>query len=354
LDKIVRDLFPYLRTFEYFSSNDFRFSNEVNRYRLSLRGKKWDNDSISNFFCELLTYKKKEIVNKQAHLEKRIYEIDELIQNELILIKNKPKVNSLLNGIENELIPRIKRWEGLLPQDKIENWLLNFDTKEDKKTALRLLDKLTYITNKNLAQLINSSNNLLNSKINMDTPQKYFFSCIGDITSGSTHLAKHFQEESRIKEKLFKNTEELQLFIKQNEKIDTLILIDDFVGSGDTYLKWYKKNTQMLNNCSEVFFIALIALIKGINKIEQETNTKVLCKYILDKGDQVIDGTLFDFEEKREIRRLIDKYSYPIKPDYVNGYDNCQLLLAFEDNIPNNSIGILWWSENWTALFDRK
>jgi hypothetical protein len=133
LDEIFRDLFPYLRVFEHFSSNDFRFSNEVSRYRISSINRKWDNDSISNFFYELVTYKKKEIVNKQAHLEKRIDEINELIQNELILIKNKPKVNSLLNGIENELIPRIKRWGGLIPQDKIENWLLNFDTKEEKK-----------------------------------------------------------------------------------------------------------------------------------------------------------------------------------------------------------------------------
>jgi hypothetical protein len=216
------------------------------------------------------------------------------------------------------------------------------------------LDKLTYVTNENLVQLINSSNNVLHSKINVDDSHKCFFSCIGDITSGSTHLAKHFQEESRIKEKLFKKTEDLQLFVEKNRKIDTLILIDDFVGSGNTYLKWYKRNTQMLNNCLEVFFIALIALEKGIKKIEQETNTKVLCKYVLDESDQVIDGTLFDFEEKGEIKRLIDKYSYLIKSDYVNGYDNCQLLLAFEDNIPNNSIGILWWPENWMPLFNRK
>ncbi|WP_455565205.1 phosphoribosyltransferase-like protein [Methanosarcina barkeri] len=100
--------------------------------------------------------------------------------------------------------------------------------------------------------------------------------------------------------------------------------------------------------------IVLIALKKGINKIEQKTNTKVLCKYILDESNQVIDGTLFDCEERQEINRLVNKYSYLINSDFVYGYDNCQLLLAFEDNIPNNSIGILWWSTNWTPLFERK
>ncbi|WP_054864620.1 phosphoribosyltransferase-like protein [Methanosarcina barkeri] len=129
----------------------------------------------------------------------------------------------------------------MIPQDKIENWLLNFDTKEERLIALKLLDKLTYVSNKNLKQLIDSSNNLLHSKINLDTSQNCFFSCVGDITSGSTHLAKHFQEESRIKEKLFKKTEEIELLIEKNGKIDKLILIDDFIGSGNTYIKWYKK-----------------------------------------------------------------------------------------------------------------
>jgi len=60
-------------------------------------------------------------------------------------------------------------------------------------------------------------------------------------------------------------------------------------------------------------------------------------------------------EDKQMIKELIDKYSSRIGSENMYGRNNCQLLLAFEYNIPNSSIGILWWSKNnWTPLISRK
>lgn len=92
---------------------------------------------------------------------------------------------------------------------------------------------------------------------------------------------------------------------------------------------------------------------KGINNIELKNKTKVICANIFDEEDRVIDGTLF-LEDKPQIEKLIKKHSSRIASEYVYGYDNSQLLLTFENNIPNNSVGILWWNKNWKPLIERK
>ena len=41
--------------------------------------------------------------------------------------------------------------------------------------------------------------------------------------------------------------------------------------------------------------------------------------------------------------------------NFLYGYDNSQLLLAFENNIPNNSIGLLYAEgKGWTPLIKRR
>jgi len=67
-----------------------------------------------------------------------------------------------------------------------------------------------------------------------------------------------------------------------------------------------------------------------------------------------MNGNLFDPKEKKEITELLNTYSPRVGSEYIYGYDNCQLLLAFEDNIPNNTLGIFWRSNKWIPLIERK
>lgn len=131
-------------------------------------------------------------------------------------------------------------------------------------------------------------------------------------------------------------------------------MIDDFVGSGNTFIKWYNTNIDLLNNFKTIFYVCFTAFQKGIDKIQDETKVQVICAYLIEESQQAIEGTLFKDEETKIIKDLVEKYSSRIGTDYIFGYDNCQLLLSFEDNIPNNSLGLLWWQKNWIPLLERK
>ncbi|MEN6554241.1 MAG: hypothetical protein ABFC34_15285 [Methanobacterium sp.] len=354
LDEVNDYVFSYSRIFDSLSAEDLSFSNEEIRSYI-LAGNCADHDSISQYFSDHISGNKKEIDKIQVYLKERISDVSNWIISELNLIKNKPKVSGFYKEIESALIIQIKRWEGTpISQEKIEAWLSNFDNNKDRIIALNLLDKLKYITNQNLKPFIRSSYNLLLSFLNADDLANCNISSIGGLTSGSTHLAKLFEEENRIEKKHFRSFESLKSLTKENGKKDTLILIDDFIGSGNYYVKWYDDNHDLLDSFLQVIYMSLIGLKKGIINIEQRNKTKVLVADILDADQQVIDGTLFDPKEKQEIRELLEKYSLRISSEYIYGYDNCQLLLAFEDNIPNNTLGIFWKSKKWIPLIERK
>jgi hypothetical protein len=51
---------------------------------------------------------------------------------------------------------------------------------------------------------------------------------------------------------------------------------------------------------------------------------------------------------------LVNQYSKRLPKEFLWGRDNCQLLVALESNIPNNSLAILWTSKYWTPLIERK
>lgn len=105
----------------------------------------------------------------------------------------------------------------------------------------------------------------------------------------------------------------------------------------------------------KIYYCTFGAFENGIKKIKLETGVETITGQLIKESAKVLGGTLFEPKDRNKIRRLIDKYSENrIPTKYSFGYDNCQLLYAFKDNIPNNSLGILWYSKNWTPLLDRK
>lgn len=352
LNDINNEIFIYLRIFTYFNKDNFHFNEEETW--VSNVGMGRHEKSISNYFEDHLIDIKNEIENKQKYLEKIFAEIIDYINAELEFNKDKPKINVLYKEISDELVLQIEKWDQIISQDKIESWLSNFENKNDRITALKLLDKLTYIQNKDMKIFIKASYNKLLANINKDNLNDCDISSIGEITSGSTHFLKPFQEENSISSRLFRTVEELNLLSKDNKLKETLIFIDDFVGSGNTFIKWYNRNIDLLNKFKTIFYVCFTAFQNGLDKIQEETKVQVICAYLIEESQQVIDGTLFHDEETKIIKDLVEKYSSRIGTDYIFGYDNCQLLLSFEDNIPNNSLGLLWWQKNWIPLLERK
>lgn len=326
------------------------FKEETRKVRMM--NASYDARSISDHFEEKFSNHIKMIESELSHKKKRIAELLEIINTDLQLVKDKPSINSLLKDIEPEIIPQIIKWKGKIEQKELEEWLLNFDNANDRKVALKILDKVSFVTYKDLRALSKSLYNRLvgNLTISVD---KCIFSNIGKLTGGSAHILKIFQEENGLNEKQFIELDKLT-----NPSTKTpLILLDDFVGSGNTFCKLFKndKTIQQIKTMNfEIHYAVLTAFDKGLSKIENDTKVMVLFGYLYESLNQIRDGNLFDEKTKIEITNLVSKYSNRLHRDYLWGYDDCQLLVSFEQNIPNNSISLLWHDKGWTPLIRRK
>ena len=73
------------------------------------------------------------------------------IQNEEKI--DRPRHGHLFIDIQSEYEERVKKWQGILYEFQIKQWLLNFESTEHKLLALRLLDNLIYINNEDLKNL---------------------------------------------------------------------------------------------------------------------------------------------------------------------------------------------------------
>ncbi len=140
------------------------------------------------------------------------------------------------------------------------------------------------------------------------------------------------------------------------EYIENIVFIDDFSGSGNSFIK-------ELDKCPERYkgkniFLLVISIMQdavdtiehyakknniSINVIHIHKNIKALDVEALkeNKGDAEI-----------QIREISTKFG--ISTNYHFGYENTQALVAFHNNTPNNTLGFIWWhNKNYKALFPR-
>jgi len=310
-----------------------------------------DARSISDYFEDLREFKFDDLENRISYKKERVEDQLEFINSELSLIKDRPAINSFLKDVEDELVTQIIKWRGKIPEKNIQEWLLNFNTTEDRKIALKILDKISYVTYNDLKSLCKNLFNRIIEHLG-DSYDDCYFSFIGKITSGSAHIQKLFQEQNKIPESKFLPIDKLP----KSSKLSPLILLDDFIGSGQTFTKWFKDSGNIkpiLDKNYQILYCVLTAFENGKTKIETESKVPVLSGYLYEKNQQARDGDIFSSEDNTQIKKLVEKYPTKIS-NFSWGYDDCQLLVAFEGNIPNNSLAILWSDKGWTPLIERK
>ncbi len=133
---------------------------------------------------------------------------------------------------------------------------------------------------------------------------------------------------------------------------DTVLLFDDFIGSGGTMVK--KKNwiTKLLGQNSidnnKFFHIGFSGMRFGVEHIERVTGDTVFVQHVLLKGISEtyppaeaahMTGLMLQLEA-----RLGENYKGKKITEYSLGYGKSEALYCGQnDNCPNNVFPVLWW-----------
>lgn len=304
-------------------------------------------------------------------------------------------------------------WENRILKPKIDKWLDNFIEQEEKLHALYLLSEFMYFGSVQMRNLLKSlyrdlyrypiidsirkanSNTLDKGIIETSYKEKEkltrFFG-VGNPSESGAHLLYFFRQENYLSKKLFINTDEIfDRTDSSNLKLMDLdleyyIFIDDFCGTG-SQVKRSKPLINIINDIRRLkpnVIINYLMLVGTTHGIENVKKTR-----LFDFVDAVIklDDSFKSFESNSryfkdatlpvnitKAKDISKKYGLPLIKDiclkdgvkaslidyfaeqHVLGFNDCQLLIGFHHNTPDNTLPIIWYDEEdipWTPIFKR-
>ncbi len=151
-----------------------------------------------------------------------------------------------------------------------------------------------------------------------------------------------FRTANGLSSKRFDN-----LFIHKSELLgqnlgadDTVVFVDDFVGTGEQAVTAWKESLgELLPGRPRIFLILAVAIREAIAKIGEETPIKVHAFRKLGEHDNFFAAECVHFGHTEKARAL----HYCKVADAANprGFGACGLLLVLAHRCPNNSLPIL-------------
>ena len=242
---------------------------------------------------------------------------------------------------------------------KIENWLNNFP-KEKHPLLLELLKNFYFYSQSKVGDkvielhqklLVNHSIDV-NKAIFTKIPKKAGVG-FSDITF-MTYWSNNDLYDCHISD--------IWDLIDEDIVPETIIFIDDFFGSGQTFIE---NLLQLITAApdlqnSEIYFVSIHGSEIGFNAIKKfanKHNMNIYVEYLDYSSEAFKNDYIFDVInaslKKQEYIELCEKHGVPTCEHL--GFNDVQALVAFEFNTPNDTLGLFRHSaEDFAQLFKRK
>lgn len=303
-------------------------------------------------------------------------------------------------------------WEGRVDRQRVNRWLSNFADQRDRHHALYLLSQFMYFGSLQMRELLKGAfrdvykyrvieqirqNNhhttdltFIKDEFN-NILQKTRFLGVGNPFESGTHLLYFFRQENRLPKKLFIDINELFDYQEDGTSVlhfpdvDEYVFFDDFCGSG-TQAKSYSKGIvariRDLKPSANISYLMLFSTKAGKDHVRTKTKFNYVEAVVeLDESFRCFgtDSRYFDADTPTFIDRayaedLCSRHGLEMMqifwqkegvptghiPVYADksklGFGDCQLLIGFHHNTPDNTLPIFWWDEEspiWYPIFKR-
>lgn len=267
--------------------------------------------------------------------------------------------NRKLREIE-VLLPRLKH---SVEPTKVIKWLENFD-KHEVDSMIDLLSVFEYISyNEFLARLDDLLTELL-----LKIPDRedeiliYPFGKFGKSGIFVTYpiaKTKAYQKRQHYIEisNDFKNL--------NFSNIKHIIFLDDFVGTGNSFIDFYNENLELQNfvsdnNIDSLYILACICMQEAEATIKSQLpSIEIIADFrnkILVRADTPLQ--IYKYRDFTKIKSIVKKYGSKFnysfdKKKVIYGYGESQSFISFFHSTPNNSLSIIWNDRDWTPLYAR-
>lgn len=274
-------------------------------------------------------------------------------ENEKILIEQDVKEvckNKWSSGFEIDK----KTQEAL---DKFDTWLSQIPD-EYKELSLILIQNLEYYPRKLTNKLLINLHTKLReySTISDDnTIYAYIKSKDGKTNSSNDYWTEYKFHNGINKHICYENIDAIKEC--QWEYVKNIVFIDDFSGTGNSFIKELKKKENFYYE-KNVYFITICIMEDAIKEIEKYSKNKNIKVILINGGvkKKAFSQDLFknNIEAKEHLIKLTKELKIP-KEESPLGFRKSESLVAFYNNTPNNTLPIIRYdSEEYTSLFPRE
>lgn len=259
---------------------------------------------------------------------------------------------------------RLRRWVNdfsgyrhPVSEDRIRDWIGQFDD-GDRDLAARVLDCVDFFSHDRITGAFRS---VLKGLDGWHVDQRKrrgnwrfvaYSASAGESGDSMLHKFRHANNLS--------GSQYNELFIHRSDILrarlgrdDTVLLIDDFVGTGDQACdSWNDHFGELLAEIGRVYLVVVAARVTAVERVANETGLEVVAHFHLTESYNVFGSKCKHFNKSEKDELL--KYCGRANQSEPRGRGECGLLVVFAHTCPNNSIPILHVANNaWEGLFRR-
>lgn len=253
-------------------------------------------------------------------------------------------------------LARFAGYRDIVTRPKIEEWLRQFGA-HDQDLAARILDAVLFLRNQDV---YDSFRQMLARAAGWNKAQPrrrgrwFFVPFSGSAGESGDTMVHALRVATRMTSKRYNN-----LFIHRSElpsqnpsQGDTVVLVDDFSGTGKQACDSWPLFEELLSGGPRVLLMLVAATEAALRRIAEQTGMDVTCARTLRQGDNIFDPHCTHFTGGEKIAVL--RYCERAAPRQPRGFGDAGLVVVLAHRTPNNSIPILHSTRRtWTGLFPR-
>lgn len=238
-------------------------------------------------------------------------------------------------------------------------WIRNFSSSEIEY-AIKIMENIQYYDDNEIRRIIVDLSGKIQAVFGDDLKEVLFFPLGNSSSASGSMYLYQYRKELRLSEDNFKQ----DAFEKYLNKDINIVFFDDIIGSGNQATRFYNKHLK--NKPAKCYYFSLIGLQEGITHIKANAEFRaIFAGEILSDEEMAFSDNSFVFTKKEQdiIKPICEKYGSLLFKKHPLGYDNTQALIVFPHNTPNNTLPIIWASNDneastgeilWRPLWNRK
>ncbi|MCT4612229.1 MAG: hypothetical protein N4A47_02515 [Clostridia bacterium] len=242
---------------------------------------------------------------------------------------------------------------------KLGRFLCQLDTdKELGNMLLELVNKYNYYSKQKIVNIMSDFYQKIVYELRLEKSHTIYSRIEDDskIDSSNSFL-EEFKYVNDITNYYSHSIEKLS--IDDIKKIKNIVFLDDIIGTGETVKSFFEKNIDKLKEVKcYIFCIELLEESKLLLEsfFKKKNIECVIIYHNLHKkafSERYIFHENWDENEKK--LQKFERELWGKQSEFILGYRNCQAMISFFRNTPNNTISSFWFeNKNWKGLFPRE